>query len=282
MTSRAAAEIIRKFAQRHHAQLVLTDEHESGGGLIIFPDGKRQFFLLNEIGNVNALGTIASMRDRSCGAFLLAHFGYRAAAGRLFPRNGKSAREDERARTQDQMLADGLLYAEKLGWPVVVKTNLNLNRNQKMTKRVSTEAEFVAACSSIYDAKRDLLIQPFYPGNSYCCIFFDDKIRFVFEKNSLGDDNCRPAIDVTEHVNEACSGMCMNICNDLGLKMACVEIISDGISQFDNSHVVLQVDPSPDLSLFSRIGDRQRMMVERLCVDLLEYRRINGDLYASF
>jgi len=142
------ASVIRQLAAQHQAQLILSSEQEHGGCLLIFPDGRRRYFLLNDTGLVNSLGSAAAVRDRACGAFLLDHFGYNAAKGRLFPYHETQTYDGSRPRSREEVLADGLAYAEQLGWPVVLKANRD--QEQRFARLVTTPDEFFVECANIF------------------------------------------------------------------------------------------------------------------------------------
>jgi RimK-like ATP-grasp domain len=271
MTSRAAA-ILCDFAARHSAELILSSNEDYGGGLLVFPDGRRQFFLLNQLGIVNPLGAFASLRARSCGEALLGHFGFRAAQGRLFARNGVSVHANTAVHSEAEVLALALDHAETLGWPVVVKANLNLNRNQGLTKCVADAPAFAAASAAVYAAKRDLLVQPFYSGAAHVCLVFDGEVRFVLRRSAMGKAGFTTVTDMHPSHRETC----VSICRSFGLTLACIEIITVDIAREDDAHLVLQVDAAPDIAAFAGLDAAQRGLFEAIYADVFDFQRRTG------
>jgi hypothetical protein len=255
--------IMRQFAAQHQAQLILSSEQEHGGGLLIFPNGQRQYFLLNETGLINSLGNAAAVRDRACGAFLLDHFGYKAAKTRLFPYHETQTYDGSAPRSRQEVLADGLAYAQQLGWPVVLKSNRD--QEQRLVRLVNAPDEFADACQDIFQAEENVLIQPLYRGNSYCCIVLEHQVEIAYQQPSLANPEPTTLLDLTETIHLDYADICTRICRDLGLNLGGVELIAPDITQPLSDYVILQVDHSPSLLEFATLGER----VERFYLRIL-------------
>ncbi len=259
--------VLQEYAARHHAQLLLNSTDEHGGGVLMFPDGRRQLFMLNDTGLVNPLGAKAAARDRSCGLFLLDHFGHARVPARLFPVD-EAQRADGRApHTREQVLQAALAYAGEIGWPVVLK--VNRNRRQGLARLAEHPEALIAGCLALFEAKENVLIQPFIPGNTYSCAVFDGQVEYVLQRPGLQDGVTQPWRDATTALHPDLARLCIRICADLGLRLGQVDLIGPDLGQPTPAHVVLQVDYAPDLRHLARLGSAQQARAADLCLRLL-------------
>ena len=264
-----ASPVIKKFSQITGAKLLMNSEQKHGGGLFLFPDGRRQFFLLTQTGFLNPMGSAGAVRYRSCGSFLIGHFGYQSAEGRVFPFHETHNASGAPPRTQEEVLDEARIYAAQLGWPVVLKTNRSRGSAFRTTRIARADDEFRIGCDEIFELEDNLFVQRFYQGNSYYCVVVDDRIGFAYQQPSLSASNLFPLSDVTDSVHPDISQLCVAVCRDLRLRVGGVRLITDDISRPLARYVILQVDRSPNFEAFSGIGALQQELAEALLLELL-------------
>lgn len=148
-------------------------------GQIIFKNGKKTFFR-NTNFNINHLGSVEIARDKDYSKFFLKKFGYKVCEGRTF--FGDKLNENLQKEKRRDMEA-GLLYAQKLGFPVIVKPN-NLSQGTLVAKVRSPE-EYRNVAKKIFKKTQVLLIERFYPGLDYRIVVLDDKVISAYQRIPL-------------------------------------------------------------------------------------------------
>jgi len=86
-------------------------------GYVEHSNGKR-FFFRNWNLNVNPLGSVEICKDKDYTATLLRRFGFLVPEGKVFFSDALNAKI-EKKRSKN----DALLYAENLGYPLIIKPN---------------------------------------------------------------------------------------------------------------------------------------------------------------
>ncbi len=159
------ARVLARVAAECGAAIVFEPDVYNTGGYITFRNGKRIFFMNNQLG-LNDPGACAVANDKDCAAFVLKHFGYRVPEGRLFRFDDAESRADARA------------YAQTLAWPLIVKPRA-LSKGQ-MVSKVHDRQEFDDALEQIFTAHSHAIVQRFYGGSDYRIVVFGDELIVAY------------------------------------------------------------------------------------------------------
>ena len=105
-------------------------------------------------------------------------------------------------------------------------------------------------------------------GLSFDSILDEGKIFYLLDNAnaSSGGD----VIDMTNEVSPFFSGIAIDAVSSMNLNFAGVDMIIDNISN-ESDYTILEINSAPSMSNFSKVGDEQEKIVERLYFDLLSY-----------
>ncbi|MFA6006837.1 MAG: hypothetical protein WC764_03905 [Candidatus Paceibacterota bacterium] len=139
--------------------------------------GERFFFKLSAL-DINPLGASKIATDKDYTQFLLEKFGYPVISTETFF-------SDEWCRinnTQNNLTA-ALEYAEKVGYPRIVKPN---SKGQgRGVAKVYSDEELKLALINIFAIDNIALIQPCVPGTDYRVVVYKDKVVAAYSRTPL-------------------------------------------------------------------------------------------------
>ncbi|MGM3305506.1 cyanophycin synthetase [Anabaena sp. WFMT] len=168
--------ILQKVASQIEAVILVEPEYELVGH-ITFKNGKRSCFSSNKL-NINGFGSAHLAKDKAYSNFFLRQFGYRVPEGQTFF-NAQICNKLSNPRNID----DGFNYAQKLGFPLIVKP-LNLSQGILVTK-VDNQAEYYEVAEKILANNSGLIVERFYSGNDYRVVVLDNEIMAAYQRIPL-------------------------------------------------------------------------------------------------
>lgn len=174
--------ILKKIAPKIGAKLIIEPEY-GFVGQIIFKNGRKTFFR-NTNFNINNLGTVEIARDKGYAKFFLKKFGYKTIKGQTFYKKELNDSLNKNKRGIEQ----GLSYAKKLGFPVIVKPN-NLSQGSLVGK-IYNAHDYYALARKIFTKTPVLLIEEYCPGNDYRIVVLDNQVISAYQRiplNIIGD-----------------------------------------------------------------------------------------------
>ncbi len=170
--------ILKKIAPRIGATLVFEPIWEVAGQ-ITFQSGKRSYIRYNTL-DLNPVGASDIAKDKDYANFFMEHMGYP-----IVPKS-KTFFSDDWARAigaQGRKIDDACVYAESIGWPVVVKPNSG-SRGSGVAL-VHTKREFYSAMREIFKKDRIALVQPYVSGKDYRLVVLDEEVISAYERMPL-------------------------------------------------------------------------------------------------
>ncbi|MFM7363765.1 MAG: cyanophycin synthetase [Cuspidothrix sp.] len=172
----AITSIIQKLALQIGAVVLVEPEYELVGH-ITFKNGKRSVFSYAKL-NINGFASAELAKDKAYSNFFLRQFGYRVTEGKTFFNDHLCAK-----LAHPRNIDDGLDYAQKLGFPVIVKP-LNLSQGVLVTK-VYNQEEYYHVAKKIFQIKSGLIVEKFYSGNDYRILVLDNEIIAAYQRIPL-------------------------------------------------------------------------------------------------
>ncbi len=141
------------------------------------PDGRTRFFR-NTVLDLNAAGSVEIAKDKDYAAFFLKDAGYPVPEGEAFYTTAWAAtigsdRTPERAQ----------VYAERLGYPVIVKPNSKSQGHG--VSLVRSGQEFAAAFAQAAHHERVVLVQKRVMGRDYRIVVLDGVVISAYERRPL-------------------------------------------------------------------------------------------------
>ncbi|WP_066377598.1 cyanophycin synthetase [Anabaena sp. CA = ATCC 33047] len=168
--------IIQKIAPQIGAVVVVDPEYKLVGH-ITFKNGHKAFFSTTKL-NINGFGSAEIAKDKGYSNFFLKHFGYKVTEGQTF----FSKQICEKVGNNRDIEA-GFDYAQKLGFPVIVKP-INLSQGKLVTK-VYNKTEYYQAAKKIFKLNSGLIVEKFYQGKDYRIVVIDDEIIAAYQRIPL-------------------------------------------------------------------------------------------------
>lgn len=168
--------IIQKLALQIGAVVLVEPEYELVGH-ITFKNGKKSVFSHAKL-NINGFASAELAKDKAYSNFFLKQFGYRVTEGKTFFNDHLCAK-----LAHPRNIDDGFDYAQKLGFPVIVKP-LNLSQGVLVTK-VYNQAEYYHVAKKIFQIKPGLIVEKFYSGNDYRILVLDNEIIAAYQRIPL-------------------------------------------------------------------------------------------------
>lgn len=153
---------------------VLVEPEYGYVGRITFANGKKTFFRNTKL-NVNPIGSADIAKDKDYAAFFLADCGYPTPEGQTFVSAAFGAYLEH-----SRLLPDAVVYAQSLGFPVIMKPNRR-SQGFRVTK-VYTSEEVWQVGNDIFQFDPVLLVQRFYSGNDYRIVVFDDQVMAAYQR----------------------------------------------------------------------------------------------------
>jgi D-alanine-D-alanine ligase-like ATP-grasp enzyme len=144
---------------------------------VTFKSGKRCYFRYNTL-DLNFMGASEIARDKDYSYFFMDHMGYPTIPSKPFY-------SDRWARIvrSDQTLRKAVIYAKKLGYPVIVKPN---SGSQGVgVSLVHSEVELTKALQAIWKKDNIAQVQKYIVGNDYRVVVLDDKVISAYQRVPL-------------------------------------------------------------------------------------------------
>ncbi|MFM7407857.1 MAG: cyanophycin synthetase [Cuspidothrix sp.] len=168
--------IIQKLALQIGAVVLVEPEYELVGH-ITFQNGKKSVFNHAKL-NINGFASAELAKDKAYSNFFLKQFGYKVTEGKTFFNDHLCAK-----LAHPRNIDDGFKYAEKLGFPVIVKP-LNMSQGILVTK-VHNQTEYYHVAKKIFQIKPELIVEKFYSGNDYRVLVLDNEIMAAYQRIPL-------------------------------------------------------------------------------------------------
>ncbi|MTJ09224.1 MULTISPECIES: cyanophycin synthetase [unclassified Anabaena] len=168
--------IIQKVALQIGA-VVLVEPEYGFVGHITFKNGKKSVFSYAKF-NINGFASAELAKDKAYANFFLKQFGYRVTEGNTFFSDKLCAK-----LAKPRNIDDGFNYAQKLGFPVIVKP-LNLSQGILVTK-VYNQTEYYDVAHKILQIKSGLIVEKFYNGNDYRIVVLDNEVIAAYQRIPL-------------------------------------------------------------------------------------------------
>jgi D-alanine-D-alanine ligase-like ATP-grasp enzyme len=173
--------IFRKIAPRIGAKVVMEREWNIAGQ-IVYASGKHRYFRYSSL-DLNTLGASEISKDKDYANFFMKRMGYPTISGRTF----FSPRWAE-AIGSPRSIDAAYKYAQKIGFPVIVKPNSG--SQGKGVALVHTRREFYSSMRRVFKLDRVALVQTPVPGKDYRIVVLDDRVISAYERiplNVVGD-----------------------------------------------------------------------------------------------
>lgn len=168
--------LFRKLAPRIGARVDI--ESEWGvAGQITYRSGKKRYFRFSSI-DLNTLGASEIAKDKDYAQYFMKKLGYPCIPGKAF-----YSPEWARALKSKNSVSAACIYAEKMGYPVIVKPN---SQSQgRAVALVQTKAELIRALRTVFLVDRIALVQREVKGKDYRIVVLDDRIISAYERTPL-------------------------------------------------------------------------------------------------
>lgn len=175
--------ILQKIAP-HIGASVLIEPQWGIAGQITFKSGHHSYFRYNTL-DLNPVGSADISKDKDYANFFMASMGYQ-----IVPLS-KTFFSDSWARTlrvHNRSIDDAYAYAQKIGFPVIVKPNSGSQGTG--VALVHTKTDFYRAVRTVFKGDKLVLVQPLMRGTDYRIVVLDSEIISAYERiplNVLGD-----------------------------------------------------------------------------------------------
>ncbi len=168
--------IFQKIAPRIGAKVVMEPKWNIVGQ-VIFKNGRKRYFRYSSL-DLNPLGASEIAKDKDYANFFMRKMGYPAVPGEAFYSN-----EWADAIGSSRKINQAYRYAEKIGFPVIVKPNSGSQGSN--VSLVHSKKEFYGALRAIFKRDRIALVQRQVSGNDYRIVVLDGKIISAYERIPL-------------------------------------------------------------------------------------------------
>ena len=169
-------ELIVKLAPKIGAKVIV--EPEWGiVSQIIYPNGVVRSIRMYSL-DLNPIASSDIAKDKGYAKFFMQEQGYPVT-------EGQTIFEDNLAETvkSNRNISYGINYAEKLGYPVIVKPN---SKSQGAgVSLVYNNAELVSALNEIFKEDKVAIIERYLPGKDYRIVVLDGEIISAYERIAL-------------------------------------------------------------------------------------------------
>jgi len=168
--------IFRKIAPRIGAKVVMEREWNIAGQ-IIYKSGKKRYFRYSSL-DLNTLGASEISKDKDYANFFMKRMGYPTIPGQTFFSPSWAQAVDS-----PRGIDGAYSYAQKIGFPVIVKPNSG--SQGKGVALVHTRREFYSAMRRIFKLDCVALVQTPVKGRDYRVVVLDDKVISAYERIPL-------------------------------------------------------------------------------------------------
>ena len=175
--------ILQKIAPQIGATVILEPEWKIAGQ-ITFKNGQRRYFRYNTL-DMNFMGSSEIAKDKDYANFFIKALGYPTVPG------SKTFFSDAWANTvgvRGRKIDDAYRYAQRLGFPVVVKPNSGSQGSG--VALVHNRVEFYRAMRAIFKRDRVAVVQQIVTGKDYRLVVLDNQVLSAYERiplNITGD-----------------------------------------------------------------------------------------------
>jgi len=153
-------------------------------GAILFENGNK-YYLKDINFNLNSTVSASLSKNKAATSYFLKEFGYNVPEFTMV----YSGEKCTRIKSNDT-ISSGLEYAQKLGFPIILKPN-NMSQGSYVFK-ANNEDEYHIFISEILSHCDTAQIQKFYAGNDYRIVVLDKKILSAYQRVPfyvIGDGN---------------------------------------------------------------------------------------------
>jgi len=168
--------IFQKIAPRIGAKVVMEPKWNIVGQ-VIFKNGRKRYFRYSSL-DLNPLGASEIAKDKDYANFFMRKMGYPTVEGEAFYSD-----EWADAIGSARKINQAYRYAEKIGFPVIVKPNSGSQGSN--VSLVHSKSEFYGALRSIFKRDRIALVQRQVSGNDYRIVVLDGNIISAYQRIPL-------------------------------------------------------------------------------------------------
>jgi D-alanine-D-alanine ligase-like ATP-grasp enzyme len=166
-------ELFTKLAPKIGAKIII----EPGWGIvgqIIFKNGRKRYFRYTSL-DINTLGASEISKDKDYANFFMKKMGYPTIPGEAY-----YSKKWCTAIKSNRDIHAAYSYAEKIGFPLIVKPNSG-SQGANVTM-VNNKKEFYQAMKKIFLSDRIALVQKFVSGYDYRVVVLDNKIISAYQR----------------------------------------------------------------------------------------------------
>lgn len=168
--------VIRDACKTLDATLEVEPEYNYVGR-ITFKTGRIAYFRAHKF-DINPHASCLTATDKTYTAYFLRQSGFRVPEGlSFFSDTLNNSLESKRTP------ADACAYADKVGWPVIVKPN-DMSQGTLVT-RVNDAVELRTVAAEIFKQTNVALVQPIYKGNDYRVVMLDGTVAAAYQRVPL-------------------------------------------------------------------------------------------------
>ncbi len=146
-------------------------------GQITFKNGRKRYFRYSSL-DLNPLGASEIAKDKDYANFFMKRMGYPTVHGKTFYSD-----EWAEAIGSDRKINQAFRFAEKIGFPVILKPNSGSQGSN--VSLVHSKTEFYRALRAIFKRDRIALVQKYVCGRDYRVVVLDNKIISAYERIPL-------------------------------------------------------------------------------------------------
>ncbi|MEI8270394.1 MAG: cyanophycin synthetase [bacterium] len=169
-------ELISKIAPQIGARVVVEPQWKIAAQ-VIYPNGVVRSLRMYSL-DLNHIASADIARDKDFAKFFMENRGYPIAQGETF----FEKRWAEIVKS-DRNISSALKYADKLGFPVIVKPN---SKSQGVgVSLVENKKELKSALIEIFKGDRVAIVEKYLPGHDYRVVVLDKEVISAYERIPL-------------------------------------------------------------------------------------------------
>jgi D-alanine-D-alanine ligase-like ATP-grasp enzyme len=169
-------EIFARMAPTIGARVVMEGEWGMAG-MILFKNGRKSFFRYNSV-DLNPLGASKIATDKDFANYFMKLQNYPVVEGQTFFRDDWA-----NAVGSERRIDAACEYAQKLGFPIIVKPN-SMAQGTAVSKVESVE-ECREALLRVFAVDRIALVQKYVKGEDYRIVVLDDEVISAYQRIPL-------------------------------------------------------------------------------------------------
>ena len=175
-TGTLVGSIFKKIAPKINAKVVVEPRWKIVGQ-ILYQSGVKRYFRYSSL-DLNTLGASEISKDKDYANFFMKRMGYPTIKGQTFFSNTFSEALDSSQNTHA-----AYLYAQKIGFPVIVKPNSG--SQGRGVALCHTKTDLYLALQRVFKLDRVALVQVPVHGRDYRIVVLDDKVISAYERIPL-------------------------------------------------------------------------------------------------